>query len=319
MQRRGPFTYANVMATIAVFIALGGGAYAVATAPKNSVTSKSVKDGTLSTNDVKDASLTGVDLADGGVGGADLADGSVGSADVADDSLTGDDILESTLQGLDGPSAPNGPAGGDLAGTFPNPLIAANSVGSDEVDGSLTAADIADDNSLGSGEINEGNLFNDNSLTAADFADDNSLGTAEINEANLTVNAAQTDGQSIQEINFSGNSTSSFSGSNVIGGLTLSYFCDGEATDDVIVSVSTTADNSSLVVSDDDSTFVDADFDQGESPRDLESELNVAEGKLASIMYRNGTQTVTVQLASLNSGLAPNTACAVFGRGFIDA
>jgi hypothetical protein len=52
-------TYANVMATIAVFVALGGGAYAAATAKKNSVTSKSVKNGTIQGIDVAKDTLTG--------------------------------------------------------------------------------------------------------------------------------------------------------------------------------------------------------------------------------------------------------------------
>jgi hypothetical protein len=70
-------TYANVMATIAVFVALGGGAYAAKAVTKNSVTSKSVKNGTLQSLDVKDGSLQG--------------------ADVAADTLTGGNINESTL------------------------------------------------------------------------------------------------------------------------------------------------------------------------------------------------------------------------------
>lgn len=42
---RKQLSYANVMSTIAVFVALCGGAYAIATAPKNSVVSKSIKNG----------------------------------------------------------------------------------------------------------------------------------------------------------------------------------------------------------------------------------------------------------------------------------
>lgn len=44
MKRLRPkLTYANVMATIAVFIALGGASYAATKLPKNSVGSKQIK------------------------------------------------------------------------------------------------------------------------------------------------------------------------------------------------------------------------------------------------------------------------------------
>lgn len=41
------FTYANVMATIAVFMVLGGGAYAATSLPKNSVGTKQLKNGSI--------------------------------------------------------------------------------------------------------------------------------------------------------------------------------------------------------------------------------------------------------------------------------
>lgn len=78
---RRHLTYANVMATIAVFGMLGGGAYAVTAVKKNSVTSKSVKDN----------SLTG--------------------GDVLNNSLTGADVAEGTLQGVSGPQGQQGPPG----------------------------------------------------------------------------------------------------------------------------------------------------------------------------------------------------------------
>jgi hypothetical protein len=62
---RRHLTYANVMATIAVFGMLGGGAYAVTTAKKNSVTSKSVKNSSIKGIDVRDESLTGQDVNEG--------------------------------------------------------------------------------------------------------------------------------------------------------------------------------------------------------------------------------------------------------------
>ena len=51
-QIKDKLTYANVMATIAVFLVLGGGAYAASVAKKNTVTTKSVKNGSLKGIDV---------------------------------------------------------------------------------------------------------------------------------------------------------------------------------------------------------------------------------------------------------------------------
>jgi hypothetical protein len=50
-------TYANVVATLALFIALGGGAYAVTALPKNSVTTFQVKNGSLLAKDFKKGQL----------------------------------------------------------------------------------------------------------------------------------------------------------------------------------------------------------------------------------------------------------------------
>jgi hypothetical protein len=69
-------TYANIAATLALVLALGGTAYA-AGLPKNSVGSKQVKNNSLSTKDLKNGSATG--------------------ADVKGDSLTGAQVDESTL------------------------------------------------------------------------------------------------------------------------------------------------------------------------------------------------------------------------------
>jgi hypothetical protein len=46
------FTYANVTATLAVFLALGGTSYAVTALPRNSVGSKQVRDRSLQRNDL---------------------------------------------------------------------------------------------------------------------------------------------------------------------------------------------------------------------------------------------------------------------------
>lgn len=54
-------SYANVMATVAVFLALGGGAYAVGV-KSNSIGSKQIKDDRVKSVDVKDDTLTGADV-----------------------------------------------------------------------------------------------------------------------------------------------------------------------------------------------------------------------------------------------------------------
>jgi hypothetical protein len=51
---RSKLSYANVMATIAVFIALGGSSYAAII-----ITGKNVKNGSLTGADIKDNSLGG--------------------------------------------------------------------------------------------------------------------------------------------------------------------------------------------------------------------------------------------------------------------
>jgi hypothetical protein len=68
---RGKLTYANVMATIAVFIALGGVSYAATQLPKNSVGSKQLKKGSVTPAKLSKASkktLTGVVGRDGATG-----------------------------------------------------------------------------------------------------------------------------------------------------------------------------------------------------------------------------------------------------------
>jgi hypothetical protein len=83
-------TYANVAATLALVIAIGGGsAYAA-----NTVFSSDIVDNQVFSADVRDDTLTG-----GGLAAADLGGGSVGSSEVLNNSLTGADINEASLTG----------------------------------------------------------------------------------------------------------------------------------------------------------------------------------------------------------------------------
>lgn len=58
-QIRQRLTYANVMATIAVFIALGGASYAAIRLPKNSVGPKQIRKNAITTAKIKDGAVTG--------------------------------------------------------------------------------------------------------------------------------------------------------------------------------------------------------------------------------------------------------------------
>ena len=69
MKRRLPrLTYANVMATIAVFIALGGASYAATQLPKNSVGSKQLKRNAVTTAKIKNGAVTGAKIKAGSLG-----------------------------------------------------------------------------------------------------------------------------------------------------------------------------------------------------------------------------------------------------------
>jgi hypothetical protein len=59
---RKHLTYANVMATIAVFIALGGGTYAATHVGKNSVGTRQLRNDAVNGTKVQDGSLTGADV-----------------------------------------------------------------------------------------------------------------------------------------------------------------------------------------------------------------------------------------------------------------
>jgi hypothetical protein len=69
---RSKLTYANVMATIALFIALGGGAYAATTLKPNSV----------GTKQIKKSAVTGQKLAKNAVDGSKVKNGSLTGADI---------------------------------------------------------------------------------------------------------------------------------------------------------------------------------------------------------------------------------------------
>jgi hypothetical protein len=141
---------------IALFLVLTGGT-ALATHPggQNTINSADIIDGQVKEPDVgqaavaspevKNDSITNGDVAPNSLTSGRIADGSLTGTDVASNSLKGADIDESTLSSIGG----GGPAGGDLAGSYPDPVIAPDAVGTGEVaDNSLTGSDL-DESTLG--------------------------------------------------------------------------------------------------------------------------------------------------------------------------
>lgn len=84
---RRHLSYSNVIASLALFIALGGISWAAATAPKNSVANKSIKNKAVTNAKIRNNAVTS----------SKIKTGQVFSGDVRDNTLTGADINESTL------------------------------------------------------------------------------------------------------------------------------------------------------------------------------------------------------------------------------
>lgn len=93
---RSRLTYANVVATLALFFALGGGT-AVALQGRNTVDSGDIINGQVKSGDVLDGTLTSTDVAFDSLHGDEIQDGSLGGNDVVPNSLGGNEIAEFSL------------------------------------------------------------------------------------------------------------------------------------------------------------------------------------------------------------------------------
>jgi hypothetical protein len=102
---------ATVISCIALFVALGGVSYGVAT---GSIDGREVKDGTLRTQDIRNNSIRASDLRNNEVRGIDVRNRTLRARDIALDTLTDDEIDESKLTQV--PDAAR--LGGRLPGEF---------------------------------------------------------------------------------------------------------------------------------------------------------------------------------------------------------
>jgi hypothetical protein len=98
--QRGPrrrLNYSNVVSTLALFLVIAGGTALAAALPKNSVTSKTVKDESLKARDLQSDSVDGSEIVEGAVDTAEVEDNGLIGADITDKTLTGNDVDESSL------------------------------------------------------------------------------------------------------------------------------------------------------------------------------------------------------------------------------
>lgn len=148
----GSYLRRHHLGLVAIFLALSGPAVA-ATVAKNSVTSKSIRNGSIQGPDVRADSLTGDQIQESTLTGLAGAPGPQGPQ--GDSGPRGERGPEGP-PGIQGPPGPStGPAGGDLAGSYPNPAIGAGKVTPSKI-GNLPAARAArtcDTNPLVTGQV----------------------------------------------------------------------------------------------------------------------------------------------------------------------
>ena len=119
---------------LALFIALSGTSYAVAT---GSIDSREIRNNSVSTRDVRNNSVTGIDIRQRAIGSGDVRDGRLLGADVANGTLAGEDLRDGSIGDSD---------------------LGSNSVSGDEIRANSIQSDEVQNGSLGSQDLSSGTL-----------------------------------------------------------------------------------------------------------------------------------------------------------------
>jgi hypothetical protein len=109
-------TYAQVTATLALFVALGGTGYAATTIgtsqiANNAITTPKIKNAAVTTAKLKNTAVTGAKIASNAVGTAKIANAAVTTPKIAAGAVTASQLAPATLAALQGRTGPPGPAG----------------------------------------------------------------------------------------------------------------------------------------------------------------------------------------------------------------
>ena len=110
---RSHLSFANAVALIALFVALGGTTYAAVTLPKNSVKAKQIATNAVGASEIKASAVRTGEVRNGSLLASDFAAGQLPSGAKGDKGSTGDkgDRGLQGVQGVQGPPGTEGPTG----------------------------------------------------------------------------------------------------------------------------------------------------------------------------------------------------------------